>query len=135
MSFRKAEGVPTRAGNASFQEVLLVGMENQRLKTAGARSNAIGLMGGVQRAIDDVNNSKVESIALISMTAGSMETLNGTNVFKKAMSFDDAKGVFVTLDLGCYYNATQALDTSQKTLVVKAGIRKLASIASDAFLH
>lgn len=135
MSFRKAEGVPTRAGNARFQEVLLVGMKNQRLKTDGARSNAIGLMGGVQRAIDDVNNSKVESIALISMTAGFMETSGGKNVFKKAMSFDDAKGVFVTLDLGCFYNATQALDSSQKALVVKAGIRQLASIASNLFLN
>jgi len=96
-----------------------------------------GTMGGIQRRSNVMSNDLVESIAEITMSAGSMKPMEGGTVpkFHKATSYDDATGIQVMMAFGCNYRPNEDVTKKVSEMIVRAGIRQLGPIVSNLFLQ
>lgn len=82
------------------------------------------------------SNDLVESIAEITISAGSMKAQEGGAVpkFNKATSYEDAEGIYVIMGFGCNYRPNGDVTQEMSDMIVRAGIRELGPIVSDLFL-
>ena len=83
------------------------------------------------------SNDLVESIAEITISAGSMKAQEGGAVpkFNKATSYEDAEGIYVIMAFGCNYRPNEDVTEKMSDLIVRAGIRQLGPIVSNLFLE
>ena len=119
-----------------FEDVLLVGLDNERLKTSGAPSKAVGGLATTQKGEGDGSLHRVESLAEITMQAGYMDRhakSTGVSTFFPASSFDNATGVHVNMKIGSFYKSGTELDEQKKSKVLREATKQLATLASDLF--
>jgi len=128
---------PARKGDAPGP-YKCINNEHSVLQRLAKSSGSVGVMGGLQRVLNDSNNSLVESIIAFNMQAGYMEMKPEAPqaTFKRATSLNEARGVNVTLALGCYYVPSgEAITPDMADRVTGAALRKLAMISTDLFVR
>tara|TARA_B100001094_G_scaffold323098_1_gene373396 strand:+ start:2662 stop:3603 length:942 start_codon:yes stop_codon:yes gene_type:complete len=136
----KETGEATSQSKSRIEQVLLVGLENERAKRVISPSKPIGLFGGVQRKGNHHSTHLLETalkLRMFAVTEGFRTNANGdlAPFYDPAPYFESAQGIYAHISMGCFYRPDNTKNEEQMKNIALVGLRHAYSTASNLFVQ